>query len=201
MNGLELCEEYKKDIIMKKFVPILDGHDKYPVFYDDVGVLSLPPLINSERTKISLDTKNVFIEVTATDLQKAKICLAILSAQFSNHCRGEWKHHVEQVKITHEGAPEKDLITPTLGYIDFDVELNYINSRLGLNLDRDQIRDCAEKMGLVVKGFTEDCVKVEIPPTRADVLHPCDVVEDIGIGYGYNNVPRTFPPTNTVGAF
>ena len=95
MTAPELVELYKTDNVMKKFVPILDGHDKYPVFYDNDGVLSLPPLINSERTKISLDTKNVFIEVTATDLQKAKICLAILSAQFSKHCRGEWKHHVE----------------------------------------------------------------------------------------------------------
>lgn len=80
MNALQLCELYKKDSVMKKFVPILDGHSKYPVFTDDVGVLSLPPLINSERTKISLDTRNVFIEVTATDIQKAKICLAVLAA-------------------------------------------------------------------------------------------------------------------------
>jgi len=68
MNAEQLCELYSKDSVMKKFVPILDGHSKYPVFYDDVGVLSLPPLINSERTKITLDTTNVFIEVTATDL-------------------------------------------------------------------------------------------------------------------------------------
>ena len=96
MNGEELCEVFKKDNKMKKFLPILDGHDKYPVFFDkNRQVLSLPPLINSENTKITLDTKNVFIEVTATELNKAQTCLAILAAQFSQHCKGEWKHKVE----------------------------------------------------------------------------------------------------------
>lgn len=58
-------------------------------------------------------------------------------------------------------------------------------------------------MGLVVKGVTEDglSVKVEIPPTRADILHPCDVIEDVGIGYGFNNIDRVFPPNNTVGSY
>jgi phenylalanyl-tRNA synthetase beta chain len=52
----------------------------YPVFYDSSDkVLSLPPIINSDATKISMDTKNVFIEITGTDLTKCKICLAILA--------------------------------------------------------------------------------------------------------------------------
>jgi phenylalanyl-tRNA synthetase beta chain len=187
---------------MKKFLPILDGHDKYPVFFDkNRQVLSLPPLINSEATKITLDTKNVFIEVTATELNKAQICCAILASQFSSHCKGEWQHKVEQVKVTHETDSSKDLVTPTLEYFDLDVEVNYINKLLGLNLDNDQIRECASKMGLNVKSFSGNLVKVEVPPTRADILHPCDVVEDIGIGFGFNNVPSVFPPTNTVGMY
>lgn len=38
-------------------------------------VLSLPPIINGAHSAISLKTKNVFIECTATDLTKAKIVL------------------------------------------------------------------------------------------------------------------------------
>ena len=58
-------------------------------------MLSLPPIINSETTKITLDTRNVFIEITGTDIQKTKICLAVLAAQFSDHCQGDWRHKVE----------------------------------------------------------------------------------------------------------
>ena len=56
-------------------------------------------------------------------------------------------------------------------------------------------------MGLVFKGAKEDNKKVivEVPPTRTDVIHECDIAEDIGIAYGYNNIPKVFPPTNTVG--
>jgi len=56
----------------------------------------------------------------------------VLASQFSSHCKGEWQHKVEQVKITHESAPEKSIVTPTLEYLDMDVEIAYINKLLGL---------------------------------------------------------------------
>jgi phenylalanyl-tRNA synthetase beta chain len=36
-------------------------------------------------------------------------------------------------------------------------------------------------------------VDVFIPPTRADVLHQADIMEDVAIAYGFNNLPRYFP--------
>ncbi len=30
---------------------------------------------------------------------------------------------------------------------------------------------------------------VRVPPTRSDILHACDVAEDVAIAHGYNNVP------------
>ena len=69
MDCNALFEVFEKDNKMKKFLPILKPFEKYPVFYDqDRQVLSLPPIINSEKTKITLDTKNVFIEITGTDI-------------------------------------------------------------------------------------------------------------------------------------
>ena len=69
---------------LKKYLHILEGASRYPVFYDaNRTVLSLPPIINSETTKITLDTKNVFIEMTGTDLSKLHICLAVVAGQFS----------------------------------------------------------------------------------------------------------------------
>ena len=107
------------------------------------------------------------------------------------------------MKITYEGDASKSEVTPTMSYFDFEVELEYINRILGLSLDTDKVRGCAEKMGLVMKSASQDKTKVliEIPPTRADILHPCDVIEDIGIGYGFNNIERVFPENNTVGTY
>ncbi|KAJ8954974.1 hypothetical protein NQ318_000405 [Aromia moschata] len=44
-----------------------------------------------------------------------------------------------------------------------------------------------------------DDIKVNIPPTRHDVIHACDIYEDVAIAYGYNNIRRTLPKTNTIG--
>ena len=63
-------------------------------------------------------------------------------------------------------------------------------------------------------------IEVEVPPTRAgkdsawmmmvvisewivsvidsDVIHPCDIVEDVAIAYGFNNVKMTIPRTNCI---
>lgn len=54
-------------------------------------------------------------------------------------------------------------------------------------------------MGSVIVAADESKVTVEVPPTRSDIMHPCDIAEDVGIAFGYNNIPRVFPPTNTVG--
>lgn len=59
----------------------------YPVVYDANRVVcSLPPIINSNHSKITLDTKNVFIEITATDEHKASTVLNTLVAMFSEYC-------------------------------------------------------------------------------------------------------------------
>jgi len=44
------------------------------------------------------------------------------------------------------------------------------------------------------------CLKVEIPPTRHDIIHACDIYEDVAIAYGYNNIVKTLPATNTIAA-
>ncbi|KAG0476345.1 hypothetical protein HPP92_013186 [Vanilla planifolia] len=42
-------------------------------------------------------------------------------------------------------------------------------------------------------------ITVHVPPTRSDILHPCDVMEDVAIAYGYNKVPKTEPKCMTTG--
>ena len=92
MNCIELFDVFRnteegKQMKLVPYLPIIEGKEKYPVFYDaNRTVLSLPPIVNSEATKITHETKNCFIEITGTDLTKCKIVLSILAAQFSEHC-------------------------------------------------------------------------------------------------------------------
>ena len=121
---------------MKKFLPIIENFERYPVFYDQSRqVLSLPPIINSEATKITLDTTDVFVEITATDLLKAKVCLSIMASQFSEYCSGGMQHKVEQVEVIYESDKSRNELTPDMKYDDFSIEMEYINRILGVEID------------------------------------------------------------------
>lgn len=204
MNCVELFDELRKDLMLKKYLPIIEGQPKYPVFYDAKRtVLSLPPIINSDATKISHKTKNVFIEITGTDLTKCKICLAILAGQFSEHCQADEQFKIEPVEVVYEGPGGKTLVEPTLTLDEFEVEIKGTCKLLGIELTADQMNKAAIRMGLnpVASSNPATLVKYQVSPVRPDILHACDIAEEIGIGYGFNNIPMIYPPTNTVGAF
>jgi phenylalanyl-tRNA synthetase beta chain len=79
-NALDFLRfSLQTDSHLKAYLPIVKDSPVYPVIYDSNDVvLSMPPIINGDHSKISLNTKNVFIEATATDLTKAKIVLDII---------------------------------------------------------------------------------------------------------------------------
>ncbi len=84
MNGIEMLEFYKNDINLKSYVDIIKDSDVVPLIMDSKdNILSMPPIINSELSKISLDTKNIFIDITATDKTKAYMALYVICASFS----------------------------------------------------------------------------------------------------------------------
>ena len=54
-------------------------------------------------------------------------------------------------------------------------------------------------MSLKTEVTAPDELSVQISPTRHDVIHPCDIYEDVAIGYGYNNIKKTIPKTPCIG--
>ncbi|EFC37190.1 predicted protein [Naegleria gruberi] len=192
----------KKGSEMKHLSPytkIIKDSPVYPVILDAKRrVLSLPPIINGDHSKIKMSTKNVFIECTATDLTKAKVVLNTVVTMFSEHCSVPFT--VEQVEIVYEDKTQsKDEPTPILDNVEFTTNSDYINSRIGLNLSAQQIAEILTKMQLNATVTQNNELRVLAPPTRSDVLHACDIMEDVAIAHGYNNIPITFPKSSTVG--
>lgn len=74
-------------------------------------------------------------------------------------------------------------------------EVSYLNQCCGLNLSAEEIAKILTKMAYTARPSAEsaDLIDVDIPPTRADVLHQADIMEDVAIAYGFNNLPRSFP--------
>ena len=80
----DLISTFQTDSHMKQYLHIIKDSPVYPIIYDSNGVvLSMPPIINGDHSKITLNTKNVFIECTGTDLTKTKVVLDTLVTMFS----------------------------------------------------------------------------------------------------------------------
>jgi len=55
MNGKEMLEFYSKDLNLKPYVKIIEDSDVVPLIMDSAGnILSFPPIINSDLSKIDL---------------------------------------------------------------------------------------------------------------------------------------------------
>ena len=194
MTAEELMQKYKSDVRMKHYVPIIEHSDVCPVIYDSQGiVLSMPPIINGDHSKITLDTKNVFIEMTATDLTKAHIVLHAVVAAFSQYC--EDIYTVEPVKVINSKGEANT--TPIMDERDVEVSVSYVNKTLGVELSPEEVSNLLTKMSLESKVTGEDSVGVHVPITRPDVLHPCDIAEDVGIAYSYNKIVKRLPKVHT----
>ncbi|WJX45811.1 phenylalanine--tRNA ligase [Trifolium repens] len=59
-------------------------------------------------------------------------------------------------------------------------------------MEHDEVTKFLNRMQLHAKQSTSDNkesnIIVSVPPTRSDVLHPCDVMEDVAIAYGFNAI-------------
>ncbi|KAJ6639718.1 Phenylalanine--tRNA ligase beta subunit [Pseudolycoriella hygida] len=196
MNAVELMEFYSIHPQLKQYLPIIRDSPVYPVIYDSNGVvLSLPPIINGNHSKITLETKNVFIECTATDLTKAKVVLDTLVCMFSAHCSDSFTAEIVEV-ISPDGTSNH---YPELNYRTETISPKIANSYIGINESPEAIAGLLTRMYLKSEVDLSGDVSVEIPPTRHDVIHACDIYEDVAIGHGYNNIKRVLPPTMHIG--
>ncbi|XP_058043735.1 phenylalanine--tRNA ligase beta subunit isoform X3 [Ahaetulla prasina] len=192
----EIMEMYRTDSHLRHYLHIIENESLYPVIYDSNGVvLSMPPIINGEHSKISLNTRNVFIECTATDLTKAKNVLDILVTMFSEYCNKPFT--VEAVEVTYPNG--KSYIFPELPYRREKIKPEIINKKIGISETPSSLAKLLTRMCLKshVIGNGNN-IEVEIPPTRADIIHACDIIEDAAIAYGYNNIQMTIPKTYTI---
>lgn len=97
MDGHQMMKALE-DSRLKEYLHLIRDSPAYPVVIDSKGVVgSVPPIINSEHSKLSENTKNILIEITALSHAKAMVCLNTLIWGFSEYC--ETPFSVEAVNI------------------------------------------------------------------------------------------------------
>lgn len=194
-TGEGIMNLYKEHAQLKQYLHIIKDSPVYPVVQDSNGiVLSLPPIINGDHSKITLDTKNIFIECTATDPTKAKIVLDTIVCAFSRYCKV--KYTVEMVEIIY---PDREkCYYPDLKYRNEEIDCQKATSSIGVEQTAEELANLLSRMSLKTSVLNGNKLNVLVPPTRHDIIHACDIYEDIAIAYGYNQIEKTLPRLSTI---
>lgn len=111
-------------------------------------------------------------------------------------------HSIEPVQIYSEHN-NCTRVCPNVNPREMNAEVSYINACTGLDLLPQDIANLLEKMCVFAtpSKTNKDLLGVQVPITRSDILHQCDLVEDVAIAHGYNHLPRpNFLRSATVGA-
>jgi len=179
----------------EKYADLVRDHDVYPAIYDDLGLFSFPPVINGRRTEVSTNSRDLLIELTGTDQWTIdKMCTILCYALSARGGR------IEDVEVEY---PDRTALRP-----DFEVRTKHvtherIETLLGIDLTEEEVLDYLERAGLDAEteewGDDELEYVVEVPPYRVDVLHPVDIVDDVGRAHGFNELVPRFPDVGTVG--
>lgn len=195
---LDKVEEMSLQEILKKhekgigYSHLVDWASKYPLIIDSQKrVLSFPPIINGELTKVDSQTQNLFIEITGTDYNAIARSLNVLVTALS-----DMGGTVESVRVNY---PDRTVVSPDLSPQRMKLRIDYANELLGLKLSESKVIQNLRKSRLDAKKISKGVLQVSIPAYRIDIMHEIDLVEEVAVGYGYFRLKPTKPATITTG--
>ena len=196
---LDLMSSQTIKLILKTSIPgkeygyILEKTRKYPILVDSQeNVVSLPPIINGNGTKVNTCSKSLFVEVTGNNQKSVEDILAILAITLY-----DVGFEIQNVSTCNfNGSTYTAKMDPS----HIDVDPHYINTMLGLNFGINQIVKYLEKSRLDAREINgEKKIRCSIPRYRIDILNAIDIVEEVAMGYGVYNLKPTVPSSNLTG--
>ena len=168
---------------------ILDDSKNIPIIIDGKGnTISFPPIINSAVTTVTTKTKNILVEVTSLDKDAAEDMLSVISIILQTA-----GFQISELQIS--GAKNS---TPRLNSKIIQFEPKLTEEMLGLYMNHSTIVTSLKKCRLdaLKKGKKIQCT---IPRYRFDIFGQMDIVEEIALGYGIENLEPRLTPSETLG--
>jgi phenylalanyl-tRNA synthetase beta chain len=173
----------------RTFGQALEGARLLPLLTDSAGVvLSFPPIVNDDRTKVTTKTKGILVDVTSTDLPSGDEVLAILATTLA-----DMGGRIGTVGIRYQ---RERRVTPDLSPTKVGLDAELIGRVTGLQLSKNDLVRCLKRSRLDVSGKS-----VLIPRYRIDILHPVDAAEEVALGYGIDRIKGEYPPSTSPGSF
>ena len=196
MSLADILERHPKGV---EYGHIVKGHKVYPILLDaDRKVLSFPPVINSnDLGRVTEETGNLLVEVTGTEHQTVLNTLNLVTLALID--RGGKAYAATIRYPDDEFYAVKQVVTPDFSSKQMPLNVAYANKILGLQLSAEQMAECLLTAGFGVEKVGCDSVSVVVPCYRVDVMHPVDLVEDIAVAYGYNNIEPLWRELHSTG--
>ena len=168
---------------------VLGDSKNVPIIIDSEGnTVSFPPLINAALTTVTTKTKNILVEVTSIEKDAAEDMLSVVSSilQMAGF-------QIFELKIS--GGKNS---TPKLNERNIIYDPKLTSEILGIEMSPSNMVTCLKKCRLdaIIKGKKITCV---IPRYRFDIFGPMDLVEEIALGYGIENLEPKLSPSTTIG--
>ena len=189
MTPEEILTEHDKG---KDYAHLLENFDKYPLILDcDDNILSMPPIINGELTKIKEDTKNIIVDVTGTDERAVNQALNIICCSFA-----EVGGKIKSMEVKYS---DKTIISPDLTPQEMNIHVDTANKLIGgISLNTEDMKELLLKARFNAEILNDNELKVYIPAYRVDILHEVDIVENIAVQYRINSIEAELPDINTL---
>ncbi len=195
MKLREILSDHPKG---KAYAHLLSEHKAYPILKDKRGqVLAMPPIINSDETKVTINSRRLFIDVTGLGQRVVERTLNIMVSSLLENLSGARAVGVELVQP--DGGESR--ITPDFSLQEMTVDISRAQRVIGIEISSQEAVTLFERMrhNAKIDGNNSDLVHVQIPAYRNDIIHEIDLIEDLAIAYGYHNITPTLVPTFTVG--
>lgn len=191
---LDFTEEMTLAGILEKhpkgrdYAHIVSGKPVMPLIVDKNGnVLSFPPIINGELTRVTEQSRNLLLDVTGTDQRAVMIAVKVITTALisaGGTC--------ESVRVNGKECPD---LAPAIR----DVSVAACNKLIGCTLTGPEMAEVLKKMRYGAQSTSTDTIRVQVPCYRADIMHDWDIFEDVAIGYGFDNLDTVLPATPTLG--
>jgi phenylalanyl-tRNA synthetase beta chain len=196
-EALSLREILQKHPKGQQYGHIVKDYKKFPILMDSKQhVLSFPPIINSnDLGKITPETQNILVEVTGTNEETVMNCLTILATALAD--RGG---QLQPARIHYPYGKSRRVITPDLSERSVKLSFDRTKELIGIELTRKHVASLLRRARYDVLRSDRKNLTVAVPCYRLDILHPNDIIEDVAIVYGLNEMHPRWPPSVTIGS-
>ena len=201
-------------------VILLNGKE-YELTADDIiiadgeGVIGLAGIMGGSNTEVSNDTKNIVLECATFDmyaLRKTAMRHGVFTDALARFNKGQsplQNAAVLKLLMSMVGGVQASEVFDLKQFSDefddyfngnytpanIDIDSKFINERLGLKLNENEICGLLNNVEIKSHGPEEelDYICIQSPFWRTDLELPEDIVEEVGRLYGFDKLPRELP--------